>query len=169
MFINNLQLALTEKELNILINKYLPSDLPVADLVATLEKGEIKLSGFARKVVTVPFCAWIKISSKGSSKIGLKITKIDAVGPVGNVLRGLIWNIVLRLLPTKLGVRSYGNRLRINLDELLSYWNIPTLVNFESITIEDRLLKIQLSGNVEPPESLEKYLKPASGDSELNA
>jgi hypothetical protein len=168
MIIENFKAGLTEKELNIILNKYFINDLPVSNLVLTYDEDLIKLTGIAKKVVTVPFNAWIKISAKGSAKIGLKITKIEAAGPVGNMLRGLIWNLLLRMLPTNEGVESSGYRLRINLNKLLLYWDIKAHLNLESIDIDKGLLKVNLSGNIEPPGYLKKYMKPSSVKAEYN-
>ena len=169
MLIDKLQIGLTEKELNIAIGRFLSSDLPLENVSVSLINDQIKLSGNAVKVVKVPFSAWMKISAKGSSKLQVKIVKVDAVGPVGNMLRSLILSVIIKILPSNIGARSYGNRVRCNVDKLLAALNIETRIIIDSIKIEDGLFKIILSGIIETPKFLEKYLEPSNEQYELNA
>ncbi len=158
MIIDTVNIAITEKELNIAIGKFLPKGLPLSQLRLELVDNCIKITGNAEKVVKVPFVVWIKLLLKKPTKIEAKIVKIEAVGPVGNMLRSLILNVIVKMLPEKFGIRSFRNSIKIYINKILSIKDARPNVKVNEINIEKGILKVSLSGNIDPPEAWEAFL-----------
>ena len=150
MQVEALRVCITDHDLGVLIEGFLPDDQLVDELSACIVDDGIVATGKlnVKKLVKVPFEALIRPWAEGEV-VRLELANLEAVGPLGNMLKGILVSLLRRSLPELPGIDGDSSEIRCDLRKLLESKGIAC--EFEALKVQTHSgkLVLELSGSVD--------------------
>jgi hypothetical protein len=133
MEIQALKLFVTEDEINDLLAKYLPPDLPVQDLRVRLTPEGVVVQGiYPTLLVKMAFETLWEITAAGP-EVEARLANVRVAGLPAGKLRGLLVKLIRDAAAREPGVRVRDESLSVDVEEALRAKGLPLRVNFTAV------------------------------------
>jgi hypothetical protein len=151
--LNTIELTLTDADLRAVIGKHVGTDdLPVRDLDARIDAGGVIISGnFKAAFLKGSFEAIVSLTASGQTVIAT-LTEFKALGPVGNMFKGLVVSTLHEKLADIPGISGDGDAIKFDLPPLLADRGLVAKIDSLDIRCAPGRLAINLSGSLEQAE-----------------
>ena len=152
MELNNIEITVTDADLAAIIARRASGDdSPVSDIHASInEDGVIAAGKFRAGFIKGSFEATVSLEADGRFVLA-RLARLKALGPVGNMFKGMILSAVRKKLGDVPGVDSDEDAIRIDPQVLLAAKGVAA--QFETLAISSRQggLTLKLSGRLDCP------------------
>jgi hypothetical protein len=136
MEVHVLELHLTDADLQTLVQKHLPSDLPVEDLRIYFTAEGVQVRGTYPLLVNVGFeCAWQVEVAQG--KLRGKLARMKALGMPAMVFKSAVMKALEVFAKDEYWLAVEGEHVVIDPEYLLSRYALPGRLNLRSIRFQD--------------------------------
>src|SRR5690242_19045852 len=133
MEIQALKLFVTEDEINDMLAKFLPPDLPVRDLCVRLTPEGVVVQGvYPTLLVKMAFETLWEVTAAGP-EVKARLTNVKVAGLPAGKLRGLLVKLIRDAASPQPGLRVQGESLRVNVEEAVRAKDLPLRVNFTAV------------------------------------
>jgi hypothetical protein len=148
MEIQALKLFVTEEEINDLLTKFLPPDLPVQDLVVRLTPDGVVVQGvYPTLLVKMAFETLWEVTAAGP-EVEARLANVKVAGLPAGKLRGLLVKMIRDAAAPEPGVRVQDESLRVDLEEALRAKGLPLQVNFTAVRCSLKSLVLEAGPTV---------------------
>src|SRR4051795_6060323 len=133
MDIQALKLFVTEDEINDLLAKFLPPDLPVQRLSVRLTPEGVVVQGvYPTLLVKMAFETLWEITAAGP-EVEARLANVKVAGLPAGKLRGLLVKLIRDATAHEPGVRVRDETIRLDVAEALRSKGLPLQVSFTSV------------------------------------
>jgi hypothetical protein len=133
MEIQALKLFVTEDEINDMLAKFLPPDLPVQDLRVSLTPGGVVVQGvYPTLLVKMAFETLWEITAAGP-EVEARLANVKVAGLPAGKLRGLLVKMIRDAASHEPGLRVEDESLRVDVEEALRAKGLPLQVHFTGV------------------------------------
>jgi hypothetical protein len=142
MEIHSLHLLVTEQDLNELLKKHAPKDLPVEDMRLRLSPEGVHVTGIYPFFINVKFeTIWHLSADEG--KAVAQLTKFRAMGVPGNIFKSAIMKMIEDVAQREPWVRVAGDQLIADPDQACAMYAVAGKTHLKSIIVQTGLLVIE--------------------------
>jgi len=148
--LNNIELTVTDADLAAIVDKYAPGDdAPVGDLAARIDSDGVTISGKLQAgVLKGSFEAGVALRAEGRIVV-MGIARVKALGPVGNMFKGMLMSTLQKKLGDTPGVSSDADTIRIDPQRLLASRGVGLTLDTLAITFAPGRLTAKLAGSLD--------------------
>jgi hypothetical protein len=148
MQIDLLRIRLSDADLQQAIARFLPPDVPVSNLTVSVATHGLVAKGKVRhSIAAVGFEALIKVIANGAL-IGVQLADLQAMGPLGSMLRGTVAKIMTEHACKLPGVEPANNGFIINVNATLQSLGLASRLKDVKTTLSPGELTAELSGSL---------------------
>ncbi|MCP4377055.1 MAG: hypothetical protein GY794_12860 [bacterium] len=153
MELNTIEITLTDADLRAMVTKYAGSDdIPVSDLDARIDTSGVVISGeFKAAFLKGSFEAIVSLTTSGQTVIAT-LAELKALGPVGNMFKGLAVSMLQEKLADIPGISGDGETIKFDLPQLLAQRGLEARIDSLDISFAAGRLAVSLSGSLEQAE-----------------
>lgn len=144
MEIHSLKLLIAEQEINAILGREITSGTPVRDLAVRLLAEGVHIRGKYQALMPMPFETLWKVSVEAGHIIA-HLSELKVVGFGGGMLKGILMDVIVESFQAAGAVQAEGDRLRIDLDQLLAQHGFLARTNLTSVRCEAGRLLIESS------------------------
>ena len=150
MELNAIEITITDDDLRSLVSKYAPGDdAPVSDLTAHIDADGVRAGGnFQAGFLKGSFEAGVSLRADGRVVLAT-LTELKALGPVGDMFKGMIMSAVQKKLGDIPGISSDEDALRFDIETLLAGLGLTAKLGTLAIHFAPGRLTLQLSGSLD--------------------
>jgi hypothetical protein len=132
MEIRSLRLIVTDEDINSLVRKYLPDDLPIEDLRLTIEPHGITISGVYPLFLQVRFETQWDISV-AAGMLRCRLANFHALGVPANIFKSAIVKIIEDLVKEEPWLRREDDALLVDIDRAIAQYALPARTNLSRV------------------------------------
>jgi hypothetical protein len=133
MEIQALKLFVTEDEINDLLEKFLPPDLPIQELSVRLTPEGVVVQGvYPSLLVKMAFETLWEITAAGT-ELNARLANVKVAGLPAGKLRGLLIKMIRDAIASEPGLSVQDNALRVDVEEALRAKSLPLQVSFTGV------------------------------------
>ena len=134
MELHALRLSLTEQDLNVLLQKYLPKDAEVEDLRVKLAENAIHVSGVYPFFFPVRFETIWEVGVE-NGHLSARLASFKAMGVPGNIFKSAVVKVVEDVARQEQWIRIVGDRFLADLELGCSKYAVTAHLHLKSIVI----------------------------------
>jgi hypothetical protein len=133
MEIQALKLFVTEDEINDLLAKFLPPDLPIQELSVRLTPEGVVVQGvYPTLLVKMAFETLWEITAAGT-EVEARLANVKVAGLPAGKLRGLLVKMIRDVTASEPGLRVQDESLCVDIEEALRAKGVPLQVHFTGV------------------------------------
>ena len=153
MELNAIELTVTDDDLRAVIDKYAcGDDLPVTDLDAQIGADGIVVRGkFRAAFLKGSFQATVSPRAEGQVILAA-LTELQALGPVGNMFKGMLMSALQTKLGDIPGISGDEDAIRIDLAQVLADRGLAAKLGTLEICCSPGRCTLKLSGSIDHAE-----------------
>lgn len=150
MELNTIELTITDADLRAVIDQYVPGDdLPVSDLDARIDAAGVVVSGkYQASFIKGSFEATVSLQAQGQV-VGAAIAELKALGPVGNMFKGVLMSGLQKNLGDIPGVSGDKDSIRFDVSQLLADRGFDAKFDSLEMSCNPGRLAVKLSGSID--------------------
>ena len=142
MEVQSLKLAITDEDLNGLLKKYLPPNVPVEELSIRITPEGMAVTGIYPLFINVHFeSVWELGVDQG--RVTARFDKFKAMGVPANIFKSAIVKMIEDVAAREEWIRIEGDTLLVDVDACLAKFAVPTRTNIKNITCGEGLLVVE--------------------------
>lgn len=146
MHIKNLDIVITDDDLNAVISQNIPSGGKISNIRATVEDRHLTFSGQLKVLLPINFEAGFKISHTKKEIIA----QLAQVRPMSGIMDQLKNKILEKIVEFAAFARLDVDHeaIRIPLDEILKKYGLDSNLEIEDVIVAEKQLRLKVQGDI---------------------